>query len=291
MKHNIIRYLVLSVVGLSMFASTTIIATHAHAASVIPAPAAIVRLLPSPYSDVAQAPNTFTGDAAEWAVAIVTGGNEALVYLCDGKNVGQWFGATVAKGLLTGTALNGSVAKAALKSGAWSGTVSLKGKPVAFTAKAATPKNGWGVWRVKPSPDDGPDYVVGWISTSKGIRGIAQTSTGKVASGVVATVNSSGQATLNGAPLVILPNPIPLTTIAGQVLSAQIAGPPTTTVPPETTKLCLRLMIAHAKAYRAFQEAKSEATSSGNPIDPDAVFGLSDASTALNNCQTGLVAT
>lgn len=290
MKHNI-RFVVLSIVGLSVFASTTIIAGHAHAASATPAPAAIVKLLPSPFSNVAQAPNTFTGDAAEWAVAIVSSGTEALVYLCDGKNVGQWFGATVAKGSLTGTAPNGSVVKAALRSGTWSGTVSLKGKPVAFTAKAATPKNGWGVWRVKPSPEDGPDYVVGWISTSKGIRGIAQTSTGKVASGVVATVNSSGQAVLNGAPLVILPNPIPPTTVAGQVLSAQIAGSPATTVPPETTKLCLRLMIAHAKAYRAYQEAKSEATASGNPIDPDAFFDLSDASTALNNCQTGAVAT
>ena len=59
-----------------------------------------MKLLPSPFSQAPQAPATFTGDAAEWAVGIVVGGSEALVCLCDGKNPGQWFGAPIKAGAL-----------------------------------------------------------------------------------------------------------------------------------------------------------------------------------------------
>ncbi len=275
-----------SMLGLTVLATSLIVTMPANAASAVAAPAAIVKLLPSPYSGGAQAPNTFIGDAAEWAVGIVVSGTEALVYLCDGRNVGQWFGATIANGSLTGTAPNGSVVKAALKSGAWSGTVSLKGKPIAFAAKAATPKNGWGVWRVKPSPYDGPDYVVGWISTSKGIRGISQTPTGKVASGVVATVNASGQAILNGEPLIIPPNSLPSTTIAGQVLSAQI-NPTGTSVPPETTKLCLGKSIALKAAIRHNIEIGGKKGATGSEV-VGALDAVDAAYLALQDCLAGL---
>ena len=133
---------------------------------------------------------------------------------------------------------------------------------------------------VKPSKYDGADYVVGWIASAKGVRGISQTSTGATKSGVVANINSAGQTVLNG-DVVTTPS-LPTTTIAGQVLSVQVAG--ATTVPPVTQGRCLKLKIAHAKAYRALSDARKEAASSGNPIDPDPLFDRNDAADALNAC-------
>ena len=240
----------------------------AHAASVASPPTALVAKIPSPYSTAAQAPSTFTGDAAQWAVGIVSGAKEAVVYLCDGKNVGQWFGATISNGSLTGTAPNGSYLKASLKSGAWTGTVTLAGKPTAFSAIASTPANGYGVWRVKPSPFDGPDYVVGWISSAKGIRGIAQTPKGVVANGVVATVNGTGQAVLNGAPLTITTVVIPA--VLGEVKKATVVGTPTTV--PVTDGFCLAARIAANQAQRAVDKGVADNPEGSN------IIALADAS-------------
>ena len=133
------RCLAMAVTSVLLAAATPLLsmsAANAASAAVKP-PAALKVLIPFPFTTAAQAPGTFTGDAAEWAVGIVAGKTDALAYLCDGKNPGQWFGVSIKNGALTGTAPNGSVINASLKSGAWSGTVSLKGKPVSFTAQDA----------------------------------------------------------------------------------------------------------------------------------------------------------
>jgi hypothetical protein len=253
--------------------------TRAAESSVKP-PAAIVNRLPSPFGNAPQVPHTFTGDAAPWAVGIVTFGAEALVYLCDGANPGQWFGAAIKVDTLTGTAPNGSFVKASLKSGAWAGTVTLQGKPVAFATIAATPKNGYGIWRAKPDPQSGPDFVVGWISSAKGVRGISQTLAGKVTNGIVATVSASGQPVLNGAPITMPVNP-PGTTIAGQVLSAPAPG--ATTIPPDTTKLCL---LRFAKFELALKRARDAGPGSEADLDA-ALTALGEAKAALDKCLAG----
>ena len=76
-------------------ATTTGTFAASAVAAVLKPPAALKVLIPSPFSKASQAPGTFTGDANEWAVGIVAGKSEALVYLCDGKTPGQWFGATI----------------------------------------------------------------------------------------------------------------------------------------------------------------------------------------------------
>ena len=249
------------------------------AATAVKPSAALKALIPSPFvKGAAQAPNTFTGDANEWGVGIVAGASEALVYLCDGVNVGQWFGASIKKGSLVGTAPNGSVVKASLKSGAWSGTVSLRGKPVAFTAKAATTKNALGVWRADPSPIEGPGYVLGWISSAKGLRGISQTAAGSVKTGVVATAD---KAILNGVDVTAAAENSTATTAAPQAI--RITTPGATTAPPDTTKLCLGKTLALRGAIKALLDIS--AAGSGTTLQQ-----LDDADAAIDAARNALVA-
>ena len=252
-------------------AAPTMSVSSASAATAVKPPAALKALIPSPFAKGApQAPNTFTGDAAEWGVGIVAGTSEALVYLCDGVNVGQWFGASITNGALEGTAPNGSVVKASLKSGAWSGTVSLKGKPVAFTAKAATGKNALGVWRADPSPINGPGYVLGWISSAKGLRGVSQTAAGSVSSGLVATAD---KAILNGVNVTTASASATATTAAPQAISITVPG--ATTLPPDTEKLCLRKFLEMRKALKSVSSAM--ANGSAAFAETDAYFKANEA--------------
>ena len=243
-------------------------------------PVALKGLIPSPFSTAPQAPGTFTGDANEWAVGIVAGKTEALVYLCDGKNPGQWFGAIIKNGVLDGVAPNGSVVKAALKSGAWSGTVSLKGTPVAFVAHAATGRNGFGVWRADPSPIDNSGFVLGWISSSKGVRGISQTKTGTTATGVVATVDPTVSIAVDGVP-VSLSSPVTSSTIAGEVRS--LTQP--TVVTPD--KLCILRTVQLELATRTAIKAGQQFGTGSNEYKA-AIAEQKDAGQALRNCLAGI---
>ena len=285
MKAFTFRSLSIGAAALSLCSFATLLgipSANAATLAVRPPPVVLKGLIPSPFSTGAQAPGTFTGDAAEWAVGIVAGKSEALVYLCDGKNPGQWFGASIRSGSLSGVAPNGSVVKAVLKSGAWSGTVSLKGTPVAFVANAATAKNGWGVWRADPSPVDASGFVLGWIATSKGVRGVSQSKTGATATGVVAVVDPKVEIAVDGVPVAASAS-VPTSSIAGQVRSITLAS----TIPPETEKLCILKTLQLELATR--YAIKAGIASGTNSQDyKDAVADQKAAGSALQACLAGI---
>lgn len=260
-------------------------------------PPGIVASLPTPLSNAPQPSGTFAGDAGEWAVGIVVRGSQALVYLCDGRNPGQWFGASVGKGGLIGTASNGSVLKATLKSGSWVGSVTLGKKPVSFTAKPASPKNDFGIWRSKPAAFVGPGSLLGWISTANGVKGVTQNATGVVVSGLVLTTDPKGRVVFNGVPItvssgvvssgVVPSSAVPTTTFAGQVQSAQVAGtgPVTTTIKPDPTKLCLLAFARYELARFGANMAQQNGTSAAERAEAEGDFLL--ATERLNKCLAG----
>lgn len=255
-------------------------------------PPGIIASLPTPLSAAPQSGGTYVGDAGEWAVGIVVSGSQALVYLCDGRNPGQWFGASVAKGGLLGTAANGSVLKATLKSGNWAGSVTLGKKPVSFTARPASPKNGFGIWRSKPAPFEGPGSLLGWISTANGVRGVTQNASGAVVSGLVLTADPKGRVVFNGVPIavssgVVPSGAVPTTTIVTQVQSAQVAGtgPVTTTIKPDPTKLCLLAFARYELARHSRNMAQQNGTSAATIAEAEGDLQL--ARERLDTCLAG----
>ena len=122
-----------------------------------------------------QAPGTYVGAADNKKhnpyVAVVVQEDDVVVYVCDGKKIGDWFGGEVEDGRFNleselGTAISGNVAGDKI-----TGTVALPdGAELRYTAdKAVKGKTGLGIG---PSVNEGADRR--WIATRFGLRGIDQ---------------------------------------------------------------------------------------------------------------------
>lgn len=167
--------------------------------------AALAAAVPGPFDAAArQAPNTFVGKIgrAGWAyVAVVTRGDRAVVYLCDGR-ASEWFGATTRGGRLLVRSVNGTVLDARVHATRVVGTVQPRGQ-VAGAFVAVRPTNpGIGLFQ---GPDPAvPRHVRRWIVLADGVRGVSDPPLADVVSG-------SGTATRG---------------------TATSAAPPTSTQPP-----------------------------------------------------------
>ena len=166
---------------------------------------ALVAAVPQPFDPGArQAPNTFVGKIgrAGWAyVAVVTRGERALVYLCDGR-ASEWFGASIRGGRLLVRSFNGTVVDARVQDGQVRGTVQPRGQGAG--AFVAVRPSGPGIGLFQGRDPAVPRHIRRWIVLADGVRGVSDPPLADVVSG-------SGTAT------------------KGTTTSA---APPTTTQPP-----------------------------------------------------------
>ncbi len=140
-----------------------------------------------------QAPNTFVGKIGPsgWAyVAVVVGGDHAVVYLCDGR-VGEWFGAPIHAGRIRVRDRVGTVVDALVRGNTVSGTVRPPGQPAGrFTAARATAP---GIGLFKGADQSGSGHIRRWIVLADGIRGVSDPPAADVVAG-------AGSATRQPAP-------------------------------------------------------------------------------------------
>lgn len=94
-------------------------------------------------------------------VAVVSNGQNARAYVCDGETVAEWFNGTVNDGALDLVSAGGARLQASLGETVASGTFTqVGGTAVAFTAEPVSAPAG--LYRAEENID-GVEYVGGWI--------------------------------------------------------------------------------------------------------------------------------
>jgi len=179
---------------------------------------ALVAAVPDPFDAAArQAPNTFVGKIgrAGWAyVAVVTHGDRALIYLCDGR-ASEWFGAPIRDGRLLVRSFNGTVLDARVQAGRVRRTVQPRGQPAGGFVALAPKGSGIGLFQ---SADPAvPNHVRRWIVLPDGVRGVSDPPAADKGAGT-GTATKNGTAALSTAAESTAANP-------------SAAQPPTSTGP------------------------------------------------------------
>jgi hypothetical protein len=129
-------------------------------------------------------------------VAFVVHGDQAVVYVCDGKRRGEWFGGPVVDGRINlesddGTRVVGSVTPRRV-----SGTISTPGGPkLKYVAVPTQDRPGTGLYVFDDPGKKG--YKARWIVTRYAVHGVSTTTTGSVTNGVTvkAPTTSTGSTT------------------------------------------------------------------------------------------------
>ena len=166
-----------------------------------PEPQAVRALLsqvPPPAKADVQAKNTFVGTVpgSDEYVAVVVGERAVIGYVCDGRKVSSWTtgpapdDARVELASADGkTRIRGTVQGQAVR-----GTVTVDGRSArAFTARRAVEGRS-GLFRERNGKIAGKGYVLGWIFTEQGVRGLSAEEGGNVKTGL-ATSQTPGSTT------------------------------------------------------------------------------------------------
>lgn len=112
-------------------------------------------------------PNSFAGaiPGTDAFIALTTNGGTSLSYVCDSKQIATWFSGPVSGNAIDLTAANGDHLKATLAATGATGTVTLGGKDLPFTAPSSG-ANG-GLFRAEQSAN-GTNVIGGWIVAADG---------------------------------------------------------------------------------------------------------------------------
>ncbi len=162
--------------------------TGARAASSVtpqPAPAELLSLVPSPFDlKAAQPANTYIGELQgnPSILGLVIKGNKALLYWCDGKAPGDWFGGTVSGNTITGASAKGITVRLTKSGATWKGTLTRGGKRFAVTATAPTGEVG--IFRHTAEPLVKKGSVLGWLVTAQNLAGSTTNADGTTSNAV-----------------------------------------------------------------------------------------------------------
>lgn len=167
-----------------------------------PGPAVeLLAAIPSPFTDDPQVDKTFVGQLAGTPtyVAVVASGGQAVGFFCDGNQVWGWLTGRVDGDRITLAGKDGAELSATLADDRVNGTLTsatdgLAG--AAFQAHLAGPDEG--LFRAN-TEHDGRSYVLGWILTSDGVRGLEQDEFGGTKNAVAADTTSTGGSTSGGS--------------------------------------------------------------------------------------------
>ena len=159
---------------------------------------ALLSEVPQPARADVQAKDTFVGTVpgSDEYVAVVVGDRAVVGYVCDGKKVSSWTTGPAPKDARIElasedgkTLIRGTVAGDAVE-----GTVTVDGQAAqAFTAGRAV-EGKTGLFRERDGKIAGRGYVLGWIFTEQGVRGLSSEEGGNVKTGL-ATSQTPGSTT------------------------------------------------------------------------------------------------
>jgi hypothetical protein len=131
---------------------------------------------PSPTTPATALSTTFAGIIPDTNrfVALVSNGQRARAYVCDGETVAEWFNGEVNEGMVNLTSAGGARLQATLGTTGVKGSLALvEETAVAFTAEQVTAPAG--LYRAEENVD-GVQYVGGWIVLPDGqIQGALRT--------------------------------------------------------------------------------------------------------------------
>ena len=159
-------------------------------------PADIVAAIPGrPLFSEDQAPGTYvgaTGRDGRHSVALVVQHDVAVVYVCDGEKLADWFAGPVEGGKFdlrsdAGTRIRGT----AVREGVVGSIQMDEGEEVAYAAVPPSkrrPRTGLFVF----DDPDAPGYTARWIVTDHGVRGLSSQASGPVTHGLTIRRASSG---------------------------------------------------------------------------------------------------
>jgi hypothetical protein len=118
-----------------------------------------------------QAPGTFVGQVAgsTFFIGLVIQEGQAVAYLCNGEDIGEWLKGSVSDGQVTLSNPNGTNLTASLDGRNVRGTVALLGGQ-SFSFEAVPAKANTGFFRLVETEGDSRT-VSGWILTEAGLRG------------------------------------------------------------------------------------------------------------------------
>lgn len=162
-------------------------------------PEEIIAQIPGrPLFRKAQARGTYVGAAGptrNLAVGFVVQGDQAVVYLCDGKKFADWFAGPVADGRLALESEKGTRIRATVTPRRVAGTVTIADgrelKYAAAPARKIRPRTGLFVFD-DPSQKG---FKARWIVTRDGARGLSTSATGTGVNSLTVTRTSTGTQT------------------------------------------------------------------------------------------------
>jgi len=140
---------------------------------------ALLAKIPQHYSNTSQVDKTYVGalNGSAAFIALVIQNGVAVVYICDGDQISEWFGGSVSNNQLDFTSAKGTHLTASAAADSVSGTLSLAGgQPLAFVAQTAV-EGQTGLFRFKGDQDN-VTYTTGWIVTQTGARGETNSANG-----------------------------------------------------------------------------------------------------------------
>jgi hypothetical protein len=155
---------------------------------------ALLAKIPQHYSNTPQVDKTYVGalDGSTAFIAVVVQNSVAVVYICDGDQISEWFGGSVSKDQLDFTSAKGTHLTASAAADSVSGTLALAGgQPLAFVAQPAV-EGQTGLFRFKGDQDK-VTYTTGWIVTQTGARGETNSANG-VQNGLVINIDPAATA-------------------------------------------------------------------------------------------------
>lgn len=158
---------------------------------------ALLAQIPSPTSGKPQADKTFVGavEGSQTYIGLVIQNGIAVIYLCDGGAVSEWFGGQVTDGKLDLTSDKGTHLVATSSGDLVTGTLTLAGaQPLGFSAIPAV-EGQTGLFRHKGDKDR-VTYLTGWIVTQTGARGQTDSANGAQNGLVINISPDPGQQTL-----------------------------------------------------------------------------------------------